>query len=79
MLRCCPLPSLKSEWGYTLPSVTFDAFVKLIQEQMKQLDTRDTRDPGELGSKLLSRPKHIPIEKMADLLDKEYLNRRQGE
>ena len=38
---------------------------------------RDMRDPQELGLKLLSRPQHIPIERMADLLDREYAQRVQ--
>lgn len=79
MLRYRPLPSLKSERGHTLANIVFDTYLKLLREQMKARDKRDMRDPQELGSKLLNRPKHISILEMADLLDREYAQRRRGE
>ncbi len=43
----------------------------------KALHTRDISDPQELGQQLFNRPKHIPVEKMADMLDKEYARRKR--
>lgn len=79
MLRYRPLPSLKAEWGYTLASITFDAFVKKLREAMQELDTRDMRDPRVIGESILNRDSQTSACQAADRLYLQEVPKYRGE